>query len=97
MASISPVLQWFVECHHNDRSRVFTINKRSYQTCLTCGHETAYAWERMGSLQNGLGAIHSPVQGDKLSCAQVLFVYRPKSPAACARSANLSIPFTPCD
>lgn len=56
MAGIGSVLQWLVECHHYDRSRVFTINKRSYQTCLNCGFEIDYAWERMGSMQHGLVA-----------------------------------------
>jgi hypothetical protein len=56
LARIVAGLQWLVECHHHDRSRVFTINKRSYQTCLNCGHEIDYAWERMGSMQYGVAA-----------------------------------------
>ena len=61
LTNIMAGLQWFVECHHHDRSRVFTINKRSYQTCLDCGHEIDYAWERMGSMQYGLTASESEV------------------------------------
>jgi hypothetical protein len=74
MAGLSSVLQWFVECRHHERSRVFTINNRTYQTCLNCGHEIDYAWERMGSMPHGIAASHSPIPGDELSCVQVSIV-----------------------
>jgi hypothetical protein len=36
-------------CHHK-LSRVFTIQRRTYQVCLECGREFAYSWELMRSM-----------------------------------------------
>jgi hypothetical protein len=47
----SSAFHWFFGCHHQDRSRVFTIEKRTYQICLDCGHEITYLWEQMGALK----------------------------------------------
>jgi hypothetical protein len=63
MAGLSSVLQWFVECRHHNRSRVFTINNRTYQTCLNCGREITYAWEHMGSVPHGCNVSRATVQG----------------------------------
>jgi len=43
-------MQWLFECHHRQRSRVFTINERTYQVCFDCGSAIDYSWERMASL-----------------------------------------------
>jgi hypothetical protein len=36
-------------CHHQQLSRVFTIQRRTYQVCIDCGREFAYSWEAMHS------------------------------------------------
>jgi hypothetical protein len=36
-------------CHHR-LSRVFTIQRRTYQVCFDCGMEFGYSWELMRSL-----------------------------------------------
>jgi hypothetical protein len=34
--------------HHNhELSRVFTIRRRTYQVCVSCGREFEYSWELM--------------------------------------------------
>jgi uncharacterized protein (DUF983 family) len=44
-------IDWVFEnvpwCYHGRLSRVFTINNRTYQVCLKCGHEFDYSWSRM--------------------------------------------------
>ena len=36
-------IHWMIQlafgCHHRHKSRVFTIDKRTYKVCLDCGHE----------------------------------------------------------
>jgi hypothetical protein len=34
-------------CHHSRLSRVFTIDKRTYQICLECGEKFDYSWTLM--------------------------------------------------
>jgi hypothetical protein len=41
------ILQFAFGCHHSHLSRVFTIQKRTYQICLNCGREFGYSWELM--------------------------------------------------
>ena len=36
-------------CRHR-LSRVFTIQRRTYQVCVDCGKEFGYSWELMRSL-----------------------------------------------
>jgi len=38
---------WLFGCHHHKVSRVFTIQKHTYQVCLDCGTELAYSWDKM--------------------------------------------------
>jgi hypothetical protein len=47
MALFSWILQRAYGCHHRERSRVFTINRRTYQVCLDCGQEREYSWSLM--------------------------------------------------
>lgn len=35
------------DCRHEARSRVFTIDGRTYQVCCECGREFEYSWETM--------------------------------------------------
>jgi hypothetical protein len=34
-------------CNHLQLSRVFTIQKRTYQVCVECGREFEYSWASM--------------------------------------------------
>jgi len=36
-------------CHHQQLSRVFTIQKHTYQVGIACGREFGYSWESMHS------------------------------------------------
>jgi hypothetical protein len=49
------VFNWIIQppfaCRHRDLSRVFTIDKRTYQVCFNCGRKIDYSWERMCSLK----------------------------------------------
>jgi hypothetical protein len=58
MALLSWILQRAYGCHHRERSRVFTINKRTYQVCLECGQEREYSWAQMHSTRTS--ASHVP-------------------------------------
>jgi hypothetical protein len=49
MRALHRVLQFLFECHHRERSRVFTIESRTYQVCISCGRELNYSWELMHS------------------------------------------------
>lgn len=40
-------------CRHNQKSAVFTIKKRTYQVCLSCGHELEYSWKLMQATRSG--------------------------------------------
>ncbi len=51
-------------CHHRNLSRVFTIKKRTYQVCVTCGQEFEYSWELMHSRQaNVADNVRVPLKG----------------------------------
>jgi hypothetical protein len=50
MTALSWVTQLFFGCHHRELSRVFTINKRTYQVRFNCGLEIDYSLARMVSL-----------------------------------------------
>jgi hypothetical protein len=41
------ILQSAFGCRHSQRSRVFTVRKRTYQVCLECGRECEYSWAAM--------------------------------------------------
>jgi hypothetical protein len=34
-------------CHHRQLSRVFTLERRTYQVCLHCGQQVEYSWDLM--------------------------------------------------
>lgn len=44
------IFRFVFGCHHRQLSRVFTINKRTYQVCIKCGQQGEYSWELMRSL-----------------------------------------------
>ncbi|MFZ1918378.1 MAG: hypothetical protein WAU58_12445 [Terriglobales bacterium] len=44
------IVQFAFGCHHQQRSSVFTIKKRTYQVCLKCGQEFEYSWALMHSI-----------------------------------------------
>jgi hypothetical protein len=37
------------DCHHRNLSRVFAIQRRSYQVCCDCGAEFGYSFETMSA------------------------------------------------
>jgi hypothetical protein len=41
-------------CHHRQLSRVFTIQQRTYQVCLSCGRQVEYSWSLMRSERTDL-------------------------------------------
>jgi hypothetical protein len=43
------IFQFVFGCRHSQLSRVFTIDKRTYQVCVECGRECEYSWELMHS------------------------------------------------
>ena len=52
-------IQFAKGCHHNAMSRVFTIQKRTYQVCFGCGKEFNYSWALMRRTKSGVSA-HLP-------------------------------------
>jgi hypothetical protein len=48
---MKPAVLWIFQfafgCHHSQMSRVFTIEKRTYQVCFKCGQEFDYSWSSM--------------------------------------------------
>ena len=47
MGNIAAAFEFLFGCHHHDLSRVFTISKRSYRVCCSCGAEFRYSLETM--------------------------------------------------
>jgi hypothetical protein len=47
MRSFLKSLRSMFGCQHNEMSRVFTIERRTYQVCYACGDEFGYSWSRM--------------------------------------------------
>lgn len=41
------MFQFAFGCHHGHLSRIFTIERRTYQVCLECGQKFDYSWELM--------------------------------------------------
>jgi hypothetical protein len=56
-------------CRHEEMSRVFTINKRTYQVCFECGKEFGYSLTSMHSKRPS-----SPVNWEK-QCSQPIHLY----------------------
>ena len=51
-------------CHHRKLSRVFTIQRRTYQVCFECGREFEYSWAKMHPLQSNVTvAAYAPLEG----------------------------------
>jgi hypothetical protein len=48
------IVQFAFGCHHQQRSSVFTIKKRTYQVCLKCGQEFDYSWALMHSIRSSV-------------------------------------------
>jgi hypothetical protein len=44
------IFQLAFGCCHKPLSRVFTIDRRTYQVCLKCGKHVEYSWELMRSV-----------------------------------------------
>ena len=44
------MLQFVFGCRHGHLSRVFTIQKRTYQVCFDCGQQIEYSWALMQSV-----------------------------------------------
>ncbi len=44
---IEALVSWLFGCHHHHVSRVFTIQRRTYQVCFDCSAELSYSWDRM--------------------------------------------------
>jgi len=69
------LLTWIVQlafgCHHRRLSGVFTIKKRTYQVCLTCGQEFPYSWELMHPVRSSIAgdAQHSHTGHAEVSVA----------------------------
>ena len=47
------MFDWIFGCHHRHLSRVFTIDRRTYQVCLACGTELRYSWRAMSLIKTG--------------------------------------------
>ena len=46
---IEHLIDFLFGCHHDNRSRVFTINRHTYCVCCDCGAEFDYSWETMST------------------------------------------------
>lgn len=71
MNILNDVARLLFDCHHRNLSRVFTIQRRSYQVCCDCGAEFDYSFITMSAHRVKLARPH---------CASLAF--RPASPAA---------------
>ncbi len=62
MKPLSRILQLSFGCRHRRRSGVFTIKKRTYQVCLSCGQEFEYSWELMHCVRPSVArSPHAPL------------------------------------
>ena len=41
------MVNWIFGCHHRRLSRVFTIDRQTYQVCFACGGKLQYSWRAM--------------------------------------------------
>ncbi len=68
-------------CHHSQLSRVFTIQKRTYQVCLDCAQEFEYSWELMRPITSNVADdIRSPRNAAGRSEVSELLTPQPLSP-----------------
>lgn len=49
MKLLDYIARLLFDCHHPNLSRVFTIKRRSYQTCCDCGAEFDYSFATMSA------------------------------------------------
>jgi len=47
MKNVMTVMDFLFGCHHDNLSRVFTLNKRSYKVCCDCGKSFDYSLDTM--------------------------------------------------
>ena len=47
MATFTAILEFFFGCHHNQLSRVFTLQGETYRVCCDCGAKYAYSLKTM--------------------------------------------------
>jgi hypothetical protein len=45
------IFEWTFGCHHRHLSRVFTIDRQTYQVCLACGTKLRYSWRMMSLIK----------------------------------------------
>jgi hypothetical protein len=50
-AFLEILFDWIFGCHHRHLSRVFTIDRRTFQVCLACGAELQYSWRTMSLIK----------------------------------------------
>jgi hypothetical protein len=48
------IFQFAFGCRHRELSRVFTLERRTYQVCLQCGQQVEYSWDLMRSMPPGV-------------------------------------------
>lgn len=51
---------WHFGCPHKRTTLPMTLSQRTYVTCLTCGEELAYNWDKMrreGRLLPAVGSV----------------------------------------
>jgi hypothetical protein len=61
MKPLSWLFQFAFGCHHPQLSRVFTIQKRTYQVCVDCGRQFEYSWELMQSIRSSADDAYPPL------------------------------------
>ncbi len=58
---------WCFGCSHKRTTLPMTLSQRTYVTCLTCGEELAYNWDKMrleglfGARQSAAGRVKQTV------------------------------------
>ena len=55
------VFEFVFRCRHRQLSRVFTIQKRTYQVCVDCGRQFEYSWELMQSIRSSSDDAYPPL------------------------------------
>jgi len=45
------MVDWIFGCHHRRLSRVFTIDRQTYQVCFACGAKLRYSWRMMSLIK----------------------------------------------
>ena len=50
-AFLEIIFEWIFGCHHRHLSRVFTIDRQTYQVCFACGTKLRYSWRTMSLIK----------------------------------------------